>query len=314
MSCLKARYLIQDIREEVEDQEISASIGMPDSSYLLHLNDALSRIHSLIINKHPRIFTEEVIESVGKSTAYIDIPVDAFMGNKLVDVKYSTNNKDWAPMPRLDKKRDVRTGQDASLIGYYHESEKLKLVGRPEANSYIKYTYVKKVPKLSLKVASVGSVTLDTVNRTITSLTLDTVSDILDNTALSRNTRLCVVDYEGNIKMQNIPYTTYNTSSGVVTVAPGFVYLEGQTIDVGDTVVVGAYASDTPLINDYVEKYLISYATMKMLQRDGSVEVSQQSSVLLAMEQEIVEAYSSVSDDINLIPDIQTSNRWDNGY
>jgi hypothetical protein len=115
---------------------------------------------------------------------------------------------------------------------------------------------------------------------------------------------LCVVDREGNLKMQNIKFDSVDSTTGIFTISSDFVYAEGETIDAGDTIVVGPYSSTHPLIDDYVEKYLISYATMKMLQRDGAVEVAQQTQVLLAMEQEIVDSYSTVSHDIQLIQDV----------
>jgi hypothetical protein len=314
MSCKKVQYLIEDVREEVEDQDVSTSIGMPDSSYLLHLNDGLSRIHALIVNAHPKLFTEEVIVDVDSSDIVLDIPVDAFMGNKILDVKYSTDGNTWGNVPLLDRTQDRDKHPSAALRGYYRESGKIKLIGRPQASSKIKYVYVKKLPKLGFKAASVGLISLDEANRTITNLTLNTTTDILNNTILDRNTRLTIVDFEGNVKMQNIPYSSYDTSSGVVTVVPGFTFKEGEAPAVGDLVLGGSYTSDTPLIDDYVEKYLISYATMKMLQRDGSMEVSTQTSVLMAMEKEIVDSYSSVSDDIKFIPNINQSLDWTDEY
>lgn len=314
MSCKKVQYLIEDVREEVEDQNTSSSIGMPDSSYLLHLNDGLSRIHALIVSAHPKLFTEEVVLDVDSSDLVIDIPVDAFMGNKVLDVKYSADGNTWGNLPLLDRSRDRDKHASAPLMGYYRESGKIKLIGRPSASSQIKFVYVKKLPKLGFKAASLGAITLDSSTSTITSLTLNTTTDQLNNELLERNTRLTIVDFEGNVTMQNIPYTAYDTSSGVVTVLPGFTFKDGESPSVGDVVLCGSYTSNTPLIDDYVEKYLISYATMKMLQRDGSMEVSQQTSVLMAMEKEIVDSYSSVSDDIKFIPNINQSLDWGDEY
>jgi len=43
---------------------------------------------------------------------------------------------------------------------------------------------------------------------------------------------------------------------------------------------------------------------MKVLQRDGSQEFQIQFQLVQIMEQEIVDSYAGISDDINLIPDI----------
>lgn len=320
MACRKAKYLIEDVREEVLDQGASGSEGMPDSSYLLHLNDALSRIYSLIIGTHPKIFTKEVSVDVNRDTEVIDIPVDAFMGNKILDVKYSSNGQYFSNLPLLDRSRDRAKGDFSSLIGYYRESGKIRLIGRPDANGIVKYVYVKKIPKLAFKIGNFSRTALETLiarnraeKRPLEFLPLNSLTNEVNTEAIRRNTRLTIVDFEGNIKLQNIGYTEYNTGNGFLRLKEAIPYDVAVTIDPSDIIIPGPYSSDTPLIDDYVEKYLISYATMKMLQRDDSSEIANQTKVLMEMEQEIVSAYATVSDDIQFVPDINQSVDWSRG-
>jgi hypothetical protein len=59
------------------------------------------------------------------------------------------------------------------------------------------------------------------------------------------------------------------------------------------------------MLDDIVERYLIAYATFKILQRDSNItDLGTQQQVLLEMENEIVAAYADVSDDIVEIPEI----------
>jgi hypothetical protein len=57
-------------------------------------------------------------------------------------------------------------------------------------------------------------------------------------------------------------------------------------------------------MDEIVERYLMGYVKMKILQRDGSAEFAIQQQIILEMEREIVESYGVISDDILHIPDI----------
>jgi len=58
-------------------------------------------------------------------------------------------------------------------------------------------------------------------------------------------------------------------------------------------------------MDELVERYLISYATFKILQRDSNIsDLSVQQNVLLEMENDIVDGYAEMSDDITEIPTI----------
>ena len=61
---------------------------------------------------------------------------------------------------------------------------------------------------------------------------------------------------------------------------------------------------------DHVERYLIAYASWKILKRDSSVDYTEQESELSNMEQEIVETYADISDDIYQIPEVNDDEAW----
>jgi hypothetical protein len=169
----------------------------------------------------------------------------------------------------------------------------------------LRITYVEKLPKLDLKRGSVASVTLDTSARTITSLFLDVSTDSVDAALTGNVTRVSFCDEEGNVTMSNVKVTLINSSTGEVTVDPAFVYDEGETISVADRITVGKFSNTHVMLDDIVERYLIAYATFKILQRDSNItDLGTQQQVLLEMENEIVAAYADVSDDIVEIPEI----------
>jgi hypothetical protein len=120
---------------------------------------------------------------------------------------------------------------------------------------------------------------------------LDVSTDTVDTTELSKWTRVSFVDAEGNVKMSNIQVDAVSGSTGEVTVNASFSYQDGETIEVGNYIVAGDYATTHIQLDDMVERYLIAYATL-------------QQNILLEMESDIVSAYAEISDDITEIPDI----------
>lgn len=300
------RYLIDDVRTSTENTDVSDTVGIKDTEFLRFLNDAQHRIQNLIVQKHPSIFlTEYTTQVVGGQESYA-IPVRAFMGNKISQVEYSSDTSgtdNFIPL-RPGSLYERNSGADGYPLKYIRKAGVFLLVPVPESSTgQLRVTYTHRLPKLDLRRGSVATVTLDT--NSITSLILDVSTDSVDTTELNKFTRLSIVDEEGNVKMANVKFTAVSGATGVVTIDPAFTFETGETISVGDTVVAGSYASTHVVLDDLVERYLIAYCTMKILHRDSNVtDLGAQQQILLAMEEDIVMAYSEISDDITEIPDI----------
>jgi hypothetical protein len=300
--------LIDDVRLSTENTDFSDTIGIKDSEFLRYLNDAQYRIQNLIIQQHPQVFTAETTLSVvGQQEAY-DLPRKSYMGNKVSQVEYNyntTGNRYFYPLrPASLYERDPNASGDP--VKYIRRGGQILLKPVPQSSTgQLRITYVEKLPKLDLKRGSVASVTLDTSARTITSLFLDVSTDSVDAALTGNVTRVSFCDEEGNVTMSNVKVTLINSSTGEVTVDPAFVYDEGETISVADRITVGKFSNTHVMLDDIVERYLIAYATFKILQRDSNItDLGTQQQVLLEMENEIVAAYADVSDDIVEIPDI----------
>lgn len=305
-------YLIDDVRQSTENTDFSDTIGIKDAEFLRYLNDGQKRIQNLIVQKHPSVFLVEKTYSIVSGQEAYTLPNDAFMGNKVTQVEYSynsTGNEYFYPLRPGSLFERVRGTSGYSLNRpekYIRKSGKILLVPPPTTGSgQLIITYVQRLPKLDLRRGSVASVTLDSSSNTIPALALNVSTDSVDSTELSKFTRVSFVDEEGNVKMSNVKVTEINASTGLVTVDPSFNYQNGETISVGNYIVAGNYSSTHVMLDDLVERYLIAYATFKILQRDSNLtDLSTQQEVLVAMEEEIVMAYSEISDDIVEIPEI----------
>jgi hypothetical protein len=306
-------YLIDDVRSSTENEDFSDTIGIKDAEFLRFLNDAQYRIHNLIVQKHPSVFLEEyTTDIVGNQESYT-LPNNSFIGNKVTQVEYtaqSAGTSYYYPLrPGALYERSPGPNSRAGLgypRKYIRRSGQIMLTPIPTSSTgKLRITYTRKLPKLDLRRGSVASVTLDSSNNTITALNLDVSTDTVDSTQMDKFTRLSVVDEEGNVKMSNIKYTDIDSSTGVVTIDSNFAYQTGETIEAGNYIVAGNYSSTHVQLDDLVERYLIAYTTLKILQRDSNItDLSVQQAVLTEMENDILSAYAEVSDDIMEIPEI----------
>jgi len=302
-------HLITDIRAHTENEEFSDSIGIDDEEFVRFLNDAQYRLHSLIVQNHSSIFLQEKeISVVARQQAY-NLPSDIYIKNKVSGVEYSydSNSKNYFNLKPVTKRS--RCNEEGSPMDYIRQSGQVLLSPIPtDTGATIRLTYVRQIPRLDKRRGSVGSVTLDSSTNTITALSFDVATDTIDSTAIDKYNFMTIVDKNGNIKMKDIPYDSYSTGTGVITVTSGFTYESGETIEVGDYVCAGKNSTTHSELPEEVERYLISYCAWKILKRDSSVDSQEATQALAEMEGEIVAAYADPTDDIYEIPDINDDN------
>ena len=300
------RYLIDDVRSSTENTDVSDSVGIQDLEFLRFLNDAQHRIQNLITQKHPSVFLTEYTTAIVANQESYTLPNKAFMGNKISQVEYSsdtTGTDNFIPL-RPGSLFERNSSADGYPLKYIRKAGAFLLVPVPTSSTgQLRVNYTHKLPKLDLRRGSVSAVTLATDS--ITTLTLDVSTDSVDTTELNKFTRLSIVNEEGVVQMSNIKFTAVSGATGTVTIDSSFTFESGETISVGDYVVAGSYASTHVQLDDLVERYLIAYCTAKIFQRDSNVtDLGVQQQIMAEMENDIVMAYSEISDDIMEIPAI----------
>jgi len=298
-------YLIDDVRQSTENTDVSDTIGIKDAEFLRFLNDAQFRIQNLITQQHPSIFLQEYTTPIVANQEAYTLPHGAYMGNKVTQVEYAAQvaGKIYYEPIRPGSLFE-RSSQSGRPIKYIRKAGQILLLPTPASSTgQLRITYTHKVPKLDFRRGSISAVTLS--GNTITSLTMNVSTDQVDKLELDKFTRITIVNDEGGVQMGNIKVLSVDSASGVVTLDPSFTFESGETISVGDYVVAGSYSSTHSLLDTMVERYLIAYATFKILQRDSNMsDLQVQQNVLLEMENEIVSAYVEISDDIMEIPNI----------
>ena len=302
-------YLISDVRVQTENEDFSDSIGIGDDEVLRYINEAQQRIQARIYATYKNVFTEEKVESIVADQEEYSLPADAFTGNAVsqVEFKSDSDEKNYYPLElRSIKNRSVVSGHPDI---YFRKNKKILISPVPEtSNGSLRISYAKAVNKLDKRRGSVASVT-DSGTQ-ITAITLEVSTDSVDTDAVAKDNFLCVVDRAGNIKMKNIEYDSISGTTGVVTLTSNHTYESGESIAVGDYIVVGKYTSTHSELPDHVERYLMAYAAWKLLKRDSSADYSEQESELGQMESEIVDTFAGIDDDVYQIPEINEDEMW----
>lgn len=296
------QLLIDQSRRATENEENSDLAGVGDEEFLQYLNDGQDGLQSMIAQVHADVFLVETILDVTSGVESYDIPTDALLGNRVSLVEYSDTGqtRDYYPL-RQGRLSERISGLSSTPSFYIRRSGKILLQPLPQSSSAkLRVTYAQKLPRLDLRRATVGAVTLDSGTSTITSLTLDTAQAI-DRDGILIEDRITIVGSDGTIKMKNIPITDINASSGVVTLG-SFTYESGEMIAVGDYVCRGPRSTTHSSLPDLCERYLIEYMNWNVMNRDSSQDALQSEKKLLAIGQDIIEFYKEPDNDIDFVP------------
>jgi len=296
-----------DVREETESTEYTSETGVQDSSILLAFNHAQDRIMSLIQQQKPNLFQKEVvIDAVYGQEAY-DLPADVFGTHMLEKVEYSVsgNENDYSTLD-FGSLRERINRVPGTPSFYIRRSGQVLLQPKPQSSSgKIRLTYIRTIPKLDLRRGKVSAVTI--TGSEITTLTLDPTQLTTDNAqAIIDAEWICIVSKEGAIKSQAIPVSDLNTSSGDVTVEAGFLLASGETIDVGDYVVTGKFATTHSELPDIAERYLIEFGKWRVYKRDSSNDSQESDAERREMEADILATYSEPGKDVMDVPILDT--------
>ena len=290
--------LITDARTETDNLIFSDSTGIQDSEFLRWANSAQTRIYSLIQQTNPNLFTRETIISAVTNQEAYTIPSLTFLGSRVTMVEYSKTglSRDYYLLKQGSIYERVN-GSSGDPVFYIPQSGQLLIQPSPQSGGSFRVITQKELPRLDIRRASVSAVTLDTVNRTITSLTFDPTLN-LDSTTIESENYITIVDKDGNIKMDAIPVTAVDTTTGLVTLSAGFVYDEGETISVGDWVCAGSYSSTHCELSNNVERYLVDFMIWKVEKRDSSTTSQEISQEIKDQEFEITTSYANPTDDV----------------
>ena len=305
-------YLIEQVRRETENEDVTATTGISDEEFIQYLNDGQDRIQALIQVQFPDVFQDDSTVDAIRAQEKYDIPKDAFLGVRIDNIEYSNTGQvdDFYNLKKASKK-ERKSGITSSPVVYIRQHNKIILQPAAQNSGKIRFTYQKRLPRLDIRRGTVLTASLNGVNNTITTLTLDPATN-LDATALEEDNFITIVDRNGIEKMRRIEIDNVDSSTGVVTVTNGFTYEDLESIEPGDFALRGFESTTHSQLADNAERYLRAYCAWKIHRRDSSSDSQEQSGELTALETDIVKSYAepdggvdriTILDDSFLVPD-----------
>jgi hypothetical protein len=293
--------LITDARGETDNAQFTDETGIQDSEFIRWGNSAQTRILSLIQQAHPDLFQRQtVIAAVAQQEEY-NLPSRTFLGTRVQMIEYSKTGqtRDYYPLKKGNLKERVN-GPSGDPSFYIRFSTKFLVQPAPQGAGSFRVITQLALPRLDIRRAVVSTVSLDTVNKTITSLVFDNTLNI-DAVEMQNESYICIVDKDGNILMKGIPVDSVDSATGVVTVHSGFTYQTAETIAVGAFAVLGAYSSTHSQLPEVAERYLTDFMIWKLEKRDANQSSSEISQEIRDQEMEIVDSFALPDDDVSYV-------------
>jgi len=309
--------LINQIRNQTENENFSDFTGIKDSEFIQYLNDAQYNLQSAIVHQHPRVFIAEAIITVTSGLEAYELPSDCFLGNKVHNVEYSsTGSEDDYYVLSQDNLKRRATGTSGHPSRYIRIAGKLMLAPVPQSSGKLRINYVRRLSELDLKRAQVAqkfesSAPVSTILSSSSNTTIDLDQSNLetDIASLSEHNYICIIDKDGNNVVKNVPLISID-SEEMVLGAHAVNSDESTEIPVGAYIVGGKDTTTHSELSIETERYLIAYVAWKILKRDSSVDSQEAFQELTLMQQEIVQSYAVISDDVQYIPRLNSWDDW----
>ena len=303
--------LIEQIRRQTENEEVSDFTGISDKEFIQYINDAQYNLQAAIVHQHPRVFIKEVVIDAVSGQEKYNLPNDTFLKNKVHNVEYSSTGaeEDYYVLEEDTIKRR-NPGVSGAPVHYIRLSGQVLLNPQPQRAGKIRVNYVhtlRELRKASGKVLSnTPVVTSGSSNWTI-NLDNDTFTTEVD--LLDEENSVCIVDKFGNNVVSDIEIVEV-TNSAITCIPKTLSSDDVSTIPAGSMVIAGANSTTHSELDISVERYLIAYAAWKILKRDSSVDSTEAIQELQSMQAEIVKSYAMISDDVQYIPQLNSWDDW----
>lgn len=266
--------------------------GVPQKVFVQYFNNAQDSLIKEVVNLKTKFLlkTSDVIPIVSGQETY-SYPYDLYMQH--IDTIQWTDKTFGSYYQTLYKNytKEKVTNTIGFPFGYIMQNDGYHL-NPPMTNGFLYLTYIKSLPKLQKKGGAITAVSL--AGQTLSGLTIST-SGTYDSVEINDDFYLCVVDKHGIQKARNIEYTSQ--AAGVFTL-PSQALGTGQTIAVGDFIVVGKNSTNLPEWPDVCESYLVKHAVYDAKYSDSSSWSTEAKDDMRAFFQTLSGSFATLSDDV----------------
>ena len=300
--------LIDIVRTETENLDVTELVGIKDEEIIRYLNIAQRQLQSKIVGRSPKEFSIfATLTKTNVADKMYNMPIDCFMRSKITSLWVDNNLQKQTYVHNISPDNDEFCGsictdyyytQETPEVGYAIVGNKVYLTGKSLQSNAPKVFYVQTLPELNKTIADIDLITAVDMQGGVISLT--PTSDI-DPVLLKTYYKYSLVNEEGEQVVKNLRIASYDSLTRQITLST-----KNDSEIVTSTEILylvrGANASTHSDLEPLATDFLTRYAIGKILQRDGSSEYNVHSADLVSLLQEVIDAYSLISDDVMSIP------------
>jgi hypothetical protein len=295
--------LVSKARELSSSKDYSSTHGIRNYFFTTSAENAINALQRHIALEVPEAFSSwEVTPCVANQESYA-APARILARHLIYECQY-TPSDDSTYYP-LDLAYDRQPAIYGAPREYSIQGGSTYLWPIPSnASGKIRRRYEKQADGVDFIRGSIASVTgtapaLATI--VLNSTGLDT--EILGSTS-SPFQRVCICDWDGNIKARNVPVTGYTTATRTLTIKSGYAMASGESVTANDYVVIGANKSShlldfDPLVGDF----LINWMAFEAYNKKSSTDSLTASQLLQNIASQIAEMYSQKPSGKAMIPE-----------
>lgn len=308
------RYLgeyLAMVRFDTSTRNSLVTSGISDDQIVNYFRDGQDRLQSKLFSRYPNVFeTETTFSPVANQESYT-FPTDDYALNSIVSLEYSPSGLDRDYYFLTRNIINSRTNIPVSYPTQYIVSgTRLLIQPTPSTSSgTFRVVYTKQLPSLDIRRGMVSGTpgTSGGYYTTIVIAACDqsggTSITTPDDSNLSVAEYVSFVNRHGTIIYPGVSVSSYNSGTHTITCEASTAATSVGTIVAGNYVVFGAAATThSTLPKPQGERYLVTYATWRLLLTDNSTAAAAKEKELTAYENDIVEAFSMSDRDIPYIP------------
>jgi len=171
------------------------------------------------------------------------------------------------------------------------------VTGDPDRGNISESSESDQLPAMTLVVTQQGT-QIDQINLADTTPVPDPELDNVDV-----GDYISIVDKDGVVKVNGMMAKSGSDTIGAANIGVEHSLSSSENPNVGDYVVFGKYTTTHSELPDAFETYLRKYVAWKMLEKDGSTDISQRfGNQVRQKEKELVDAYASLGTELIEIP------------
>jgi len=285
----------------------TAQRGLQTQTLVDLMNEAHETLHAMFFDNGSDVYIKQDTLATTTGVEAVSLPSDSFLGLNVLSVeyKYGSESTQYRKLKQISMhERNTRcTGDPLTYITRENQILLGPIPGQTKSDG-LRVTYEYQLPEIDVRRGKVSVVDSGTAPTSIT-ITDKSLGDIALADSDLTGTYISVVDKDGTQQMKSIPVTSYNSSSGVITLG-SFTPTAGEEVEVGDYVVIGANASTHSPFPRACEPYLVEYVKRNVLELNGDPLLNASERKLLQLQVRMESVFATWNTDIKYIPEIDS--------